>query len=252
MKALLHAAFFLLLTVQVLGGESPEARFSEALLSYKSGQYSDAISLLESIAGDYYALYEVQYNLGNAYYKNGDIGKSVLAFQRALRLKPNDVDATHNLNVVLARTRDRVEPMPLIFFVQWWNDIKSSRLPDDFLLWSIVLLWLTAAAAFVFLGFRSTTVRRVALLAGILCAILFTGAFSLYNERLSDFNQRNLAVVMTAQLSVKSAPDESGIESFIIHEGLTVEILDSSDDQHYIRLADGKQGWIASALVERI
>ncbi|MCZ7555199.1 MAG: tetratricopeptide repeat protein [Bacteroidia bacterium] len=252
MKLLLRAGVFLLLTMHAWSSSGPAVRFAEALQSYKSGQYSEAISLLESLARDGHAGYEVQYNLGNAYYKNGDIGKSVLAFQRALRLRPTDEDATHNLNVVLARTRDRVEPMPLLFFVQWWNDLKMSRLPDDFLLWSVIFLWLTAAAAFVFFGFRSTFVRRLALVGGVLIALCFAASFSLYSERLADFHQRNFAVVMAAQLSVKSAPDESGIESFIIHEGLTVEILERRDEQLLIRLADGKQGWIPSSQIERI
>lgn len=252
MKTVVNILLLLLLPALLVAAQTPAQRFTEALASYKGGQYAHAIEILEKLAADGYDGYEVQYNLGNACYKNGDIGKSVLAFERALRLRPNDPDATHNVNVVRARTRDRVEPMPLIFFVQWWNDVKSSRLPDEFFTWSIAFLWLTVIAAFVFFGFRARGMRRIALVAGILFAVFFAVSLSLYNARLTELRQHRFAVVMAPQVSVKSAPDESGIETFVVHEGLTVEILGSRNGLLRIRLADGKSGWVTTGAVERI
>ena len=227
-------------------------RFGQALQSYSAAQYADAIEIFEALAEEGYNSYELQYNLGNAWFKHGNIGRSILAFERALRFRPNDADAQHNLNVVRARTRDRVEPVPLLFFVQWWNELRSSYLPDDFFILSVIFLWMVAIAAFIFFGFRSRLIRRVALTTATIAALLCTVSFILYQQRLSEYEEHRFAVVMSAQLTVMSAADETAIESFVVHEGLTVEILDRDDQMLHIRLADGKTGWVPAHTIERI
>jgi len=242
---------FLSIIPRVDAGDLRE-RYDEALGKYREARYLEAITLFESICSEGHTSFELYYNLGNAYYKNGDLGKGILNFERALRLEPRNPDAMHNLNVVRARTRDRVEPMPLIFFVRWWNDLKQSYKPTVFLIWSTVLFWCLAIAVFVFFGFKARITRRLALLSGIVFAVAFTISFLLYQFRITDLNEHRFAVVMESEVPVLSAPDESAIESFVIHEGLTVEVLDSDGTLMNIRLADGKSGWVPASAVERI
>lgn len=40
------------------------------------------------------------YNLGNAYYRTGKIAASILNYERALKLDPNNKDAKYNLELV--------------------------------------------------------------------------------------------------------------------------------------------------------
>ncbi len=243
---------FILILPAMAGSITPARRFAEALQSYKAGQYASAIEAFEALRSEGYDGFDILYNLGNVYYKNGDVGKSIVSFERALRFDPRNPDALHNLNVVRARTRDRIEPMPLIFFVRWWNELKVSRLPGDFFIMSVLLLWLVAGAAFVFFGFRTRMVRRIALVAGILLATMFAISATLYHSRSLELEERRTAVVMQTQVTVKSAPNKSGIDSFVIHEGLTVEIIGSKQGLLKIRLADGKSGWVQPQSLERI
>lgn len=229
-----------------------EELFRQGIAAYKAGSYEASVGLFDSVRAAGKDGFILQYNLGCAHYKNGDIGKSILAFERALRFDPGNVDAMHNLNVVRARTRDRIEPIPLIFVVQWWNDVKDAHLPSTFFLWSALFLSLLAASAFVFLGFRGTMLRRSALATGFLAALLFIAALGLYRERVRELEQQRFAVVMQAIVTARSTADASAVDSFTMHEGLTVEILRESNGQYLVRLADGKQGWVPSGTVERI
>ena len=52
---------------------------------------------------------------------------------------------------------------------------------------------------------------------------------------------------------VKSTPDESGTDLFVLHEGTRVEIIDNSmKEWKEIRLADGKIGWMPAKAMEVI
>lgn len=251
-KALL---FILTLTLSLSAStvaQQPQQRFHEATEAYVSANYQEAIRILLTLERDGFAGFEVYFNLGNAYYKNGNLGASMLYFEKALLKDPGNEDVLHNIRVVRARTRDRVEPIPLLFFVRWWNDIKNGYLPGTFFTWSVIMLWLFAGSLFVFFAFRRVLLRRAALAASLLTGALFLSSVTLYSARLEQLSAHRTAVIMPDEVTVRSTPDASGVESFIVHEGLKVEILESRDDMYHIRLADGKNGWIPRASAERI
>ena len=84
--------------------------------------------------------------------------------------------------------------------------------------------------------------------------VLIIGAFSLamsiqQSKRITD---RNTCIVFMQTATVKSSPDESGTDLFVIHEGLKLEISDTLSDWIEIRLPDGNVGWIPSGAVEII
>ena len=230
----------------------PAEQFREAAQAYRNTEYAAAIRALQDLVAQGYATFPVYYNLGNACYKNGDLGGSMLYYEKALLLDPGNEDVLHNIRVVRARTRDRVEPIPLLFFVRWWNDLKQGHLPGTFFVWSLVLAWMLAAALFVFFGFRGVGLRRVALTSVILTSLLFAGTVTLYSSRLEQIDAHRSAIVMDDEAMVRSTPDATGVESFTVHEGLKVEILESRESYYRIRLADGKNGWIPRSAVERI
>ena len=59
-------------------------------------------------------------------------------------------------------------------------------------------------------------------------------------------------VIVDQVVTVKSSPDPQSTDSFIIHEGLKVNLEDNLDNWVKIRLADGKVGWIKNSFVKRI
>ena len=58
---------------------------------------------------------------------------------------------------------------------------------------------------------------------------------------------------MSSSVVVKSTPNESGTDLFVLHEGTRVEIIDDSmKEWKEIRLADGKVGWMPAEAMEVI
>ncbi|MDL2230631.1 tetratricopeptide repeat protein, partial [Alistipes sp. OttesenSCG-928-L06] len=63
------------------------------------------------------------YNMGNAYYKDNQIGKAILYYNKALRLDPGNDDIKHNLTVANTYVRDRIESVPEFFLKTWARDV---------------------------------------------------------------------------------------------------------------------------------
>ncbi|MFZ1730643.1 MAG: tetratricopeptide repeat protein [Bacteroidota bacterium] len=239
-------------SISLAQASAPAARYQEAIEHYKSADYRSAIQVFQELVDEGYVSYDLYYNLGNAAYKNGDLGTSVLSYERALTVKPGSEEVKHNLNVVRARLRDRVESIPLLFFVRWWNNLKNDHQPTIFFIWSLGFFFLLAAAVFVFFGYRHVLLRRFALAAGIVFFSGFAAALALSLQRTEELNAHRSAIVMLPEVSVRSTPDDTGVESFIIHEGLKVDILGSKNTRYRIRLEDGKNGWVEKSVLTRI
>ena len=58
--------------------------------------------------------------------------------------------------------------------------------------------------------------------------------------------------MLSGSVSVKSSPDESGTEVFVIHEGTKVSIISTLAEWSEVRLADGNIGWLQTSTIEKI
>lgn len=86
-----------------------------------------------------------------------------------------------------------------------------------------------------------------------ICMLFFmvcSGIFAMKQN--SRIENREYAIVMRPSVTVKGAPDNSGTELFVVHEGLKVALVGSLGEWYNIRLADGNEGWIAKADIEKI
>lgn len=254
MKHILPVILLLLFLVPRMYADESDVNelYRQAVEHYRLAEYPYAITLFRDLFEQGYVSFDLFYNLGNAYYKNGDLGKSILFYERALILHPGHEDVLHNLNVVRARLADSIEPIPLIFFVQWWNDFKQAHRPETFFYWSVLFFTFLAAAVFVFFAFRRVVLRRSALVFGIVSLSLFVGSLILYLARTEELHARRNAIIMSTEVTVRSSPDATAVTSFVVHEGLKVTILEERDGYNRIRLDDGKTGWVDQSVTERI
>lgn len=248
LKTVLIATFLLQVCALMCRTISPD----EAATFYSEGKFRQAVEAYESILKDGIRNSDIHFNLGNAYFKAGEYGLAMLNYERAYVLRPGDEDIRHNIQVVAARLKDRVEAIPLLAIVEWWNTVKREHDLETIFLWSVIWLWLCAIAAYFFFASRSILLRRVALMAGVLLFAVFTSTVFLLMDKQEDLQARRYAIVLAKAVTARSTPDAAGVDAFTIHEGLKVEILENSGDACHIRLADGKEGWIDCAAVERI
>jgi len=219
---------------------------------YQEGDYKAAVAAYSKILDAGYESWEVYYNLGNAYYKEGNIGRAILNYERAKRFAPKNEDIAHNLEIANLAVVDRIQEIPPFFLFAW----ISSFAHVFSLNWlgGIVLTLYLSLTVFIILWLFAKTARlkKVSLLAisiSGLFLMFFTGIFS---YRIIENETRTEAVVLADKVDVKSAPDANGTNVFTLHEGVKLEIRDSALDWVQIRLADGKVGWLRDEAIAKI
>lgn len=220
--------------------------------AYMNNDYKTAIEAYESLLRQGEAA-EIYYNLGNSYYKEKELGRAILNYERALLLKPGDSDARTNLDIARSKTIDKVNPTPEIFFVTWFRALINTLSVNAWAVWGIVL-FVCALAGIACYAFLSQTLHRKlgfisALASFALCVLCNVFAWTQANK----LDNRDSAIVLSPSVVVRSTPSENGTSLFVIHEGRKVLIKDNSmKDWKEIELEDGNVGWIPINAIELI
>lgn len=230
-----------------------DSLWTAGVQAYTDGKFSDASAAWTSIEESGQKSAKLYYNLGNAWFKQGNYPKAILNYERALRLDPSYSDARYNLEFTSNFVQDKIEPVPEFI-------LKSVARKVCYVMgsnaWAVIFLVLLAAAlvmGLLFLLGSSVGKRRAGFYCGIVLLLLSAGALSFSVWQKSDSVKTDTAIVMSPVSSVKSSPSSgSSKDLFVIHEGTKVTILDEVGSWKNIALADGRQGWITSNELEVI
>ena len=230
-----------------------DSLWTAGVQAYTDGKFSDASAAWTSIEESGQKSAKLYYNLGNAWFKQGNYPKAILNYERALRLDPSYSDARYNLEFTSNFVQDKIEPVPEFI-------LKSVARKVCYVMgsnaWAVIFLVLLAAAlvmGLLFLLGSSVGKRRAGFYCGIVLLLLSAGALSFSIWQKSDSVKTDTAIVMSPVSSVKSSPSSgSSKDLFVIHEGTKVTILDEVGSWKNIALADGRQGWIPASDIEII
>lgn len=222
--------------------QSATQLFEAANTAYKNKNYDLSIEAYNKLIEQGYKTSEVYYNLGNAYYKKEQIGLAVLNFEKAHKLAPSDEDIRYNLKLANLKTVDRLSAVPQLSVVEKWDHFISSQSAQAWAITSIAFVWLALIGFAIYLF--SPGWRRTGFYTGLVLLIfaLFFGSLS-YAQTHSEYGA-DQAILTATNAYIKSAPDTSGTDLFMVHEGIKMNILDKVGDWSKVRLADGKVGWI--------
>ena len=219
---------------------------------YTTEDYQQAISLYEQILSSGKESAKLYFNLGNAYYKAGNMNNALLNFERAKLLSPNDENIDFNIRMANQFVVTSIEPLPLPFFMRWRTSVINMYSSDT---WSYIsisafVLFLILIGLFIFS--RVVTIRRISFLFGIFVLILSGFTYSFAAKQKKEIDQRSGAIVFCPRVTVKSAPTATSTDLFLIYEGLKVEITDSIGTWKEIKLADGNEGWLPDSCIVKI
>lgn len=223
--------------------EERQRLFAEGNRLYEQNRFEEAIQSYEGLLAGGANHPDVHYNLGNAYFKSGHLGKAIVHFEKALRLQPGDRDIAENLAFARARCTDKVEESNPPFWMSGLLGVHrafSSRQK----VWAILLLWLAANAFFAWGCIRSRdTIRRITGW-GLSLSLIFLACFTLsaFVQYRQDGKQEAIVVVESSQLY--SGPAETNSVLTVIHEGFKVEIRQQTAGWSQVVLPNGWNGWI--------
>jgi tetratricopeptide (TPR) repeat protein len=250
--SILILVIILALSQQVYSQEAKGEKFKQGADYFSAGNYDKALEVWNELYKTGYRSAELEYNIGNAYFKMNNIPGAILFYERASLLKPAEEDINYNLQIARTLVLDRFEEIPELFFVRWYNFtalvLSSNR-------WArISLVSFILSLIFLSIYFYSSKYRLKVLgfwLALILLIVsLASLAFTLRNKKLVYDSQK--AVIFSPVVNGKSSPDSSGTDLFLLHEGTKVSVEDEVGEWFEIRLSYGNKGWIPANSLEII
>lgn len=233
----LFCSFFFILAGAAMAAPDYTRTFAEAARAYDENRLPDAIAGWESLVQDGQALPEVLFNLGNSYYRNGNIGKAIRAYRHAQTLSPRDPDIRANLGFA-AQSAGISLPVrsPLTALLldaslhEWW--VFGSAC-----FW---LLSLSLGGWILWPQFRFVT--RPATTAFFLLLLVALAGWTAHH-RLQRIPE---CVVMVNNQKVLSGPLETATPILAIPEGSIVRKLDARGTWIEIQ-EDTTRGWLPAA-----
>jgi len=234
------------------GPIDPTERFQAGNLLYQGCDFAGAAAAYTEILDDGLESGDLYYNLGNAYFKLGRLGPSILAYERARRALPRDENVAANLQLARSLTADQITPLPGFWLTRAWT-AWVDLLPRQTLI-ALVTLGYLLVMSLVVLGVMRGGMGRswVGRAAGALAALTALLAINLA-VREFGLGRAEYGVILAGETPVQSAPaDDPALQLFSIHEGTRVRIDRRSDGWFEVVLEDGKVGWLRSETLEVI
>lgn len=205
---------------------------------YNQKQYQQAADIYERIASQGFENTYLYYNLGNAYYRLGNMGKAIMNYQRARNLAPRFEDIDANLRYAIAETEDKLSdpPPPFVKNIIFWMDNFSRLEYAQGILAINLLFWLTAAVSVIKRTNALGIVKKTLLFLLVLATISAGAKFY------ADTTHQS-GVVLDNRIDIKSGQGADNVTLFQLHAGAIINITETHGDWYKIEISEEKKGW---------
>lgn len=213
------------------------ARFEQANSAYENSQFEQAIVHYEDLLQKGLNNGHLYYNLGNAYYRTGALGKAIGNYLQALQTLPRDEDLRANLTYLRQKTSDQKE----VTNKSWRELFLEGTAGFTLTEWA----GLTLVANLLFWGILTSRIffsREIIYWAlGISGIVLIFTATALCTK---GFLATQQGVIINKKVEVLSAPLQQAKLLFELHEGSEVEVIEFANEWVNIQFDVNKRGWL--------
>jgi len=238
-------------SAQDLSG-TQEEMLQKAAVLYTNRHYTAAATIYEKVAATYGTSDKLYYNLGNAYYKSKDLPSAILNYERALKLNPGDRDTRFNLEMSQARIIDKIDPIGTFMLTRWYRSLENSFNSNTWGYISILFFLILMTSLFLYFFTRVTLLKKISFFGGILAFCISALSLVYAGEQHENIINPDQAILFTPSVTIKSSPDKSGTDIFVLHEGSKVTVLSTLGAWSEIELLDGNIGWLETKHIRTI
>jgi tetratricopeptide (TPR) repeat protein len=232
--------------------DSSGDKFRKGSEFYSAGDYEKALEQWDELYKTGYRSVNLNFNIGNAYFKLNNTPGAILFYERALLMKPADEDINYNLQIARTLVVDRFEEIPKLFFVRWFDFISLVVSSNNWARISIVAFVLCLLFLSVYFYTSAYRLKVLGFWFAILLFIVSLASFSFTFRNKSLVYDSRTGIIFSPLVNGKSSPDDSGTDLFVLHEGTKVTIEDEVGQWFEIRLSDGNKGWVPANSLEII
>ena len=246
------AGLFLALTVLSPRVEADAATVNAANELYASGHYAEAIQLYEGQVTRGVQDSVLFFNLGNAYFQQGDVGRAVLNLERAAQLNPRDADVATNLALVREQTtelfaEDAVGPLAVLADATGWMTENETAVV-------VLAFWFLLGLLILARGqVKSGKVRKAVQIGAVLAlALLLISGASLASRAFLEQTQPS-GVVVSPTVAVSDGPGAEFVTEFTLNGGTSVNFTETQGE--WVRLAAPEgagENWLPMESIESL
>jgi len=186
---------------------------------------------------------KLYYNIANAYFRKGELGRAILNYRRSARLIPADSNLRENLDYARSLRLDKIEvesEKRLLETLFFWHYTWPTKVRFLLFVLFFALVWLLLIIAR--LAPRSPGLRVGMVLCIILCSAMLVSA-TVSSARTALVKE---GVITAEEVVARKGDGESYQPSFTdpLHEGTEYTVRDQRGGWSRIRLLDGRECWI--------
>lgn len=242
----------ILFLINLSANASSKDDFTSACTLYGEKHYKEALNTFLQISQRNEVSPALFKNIGNCYFKLNEYHLAILFYEKGLKLEPNNEDLRYNLSLANTKIIDKIDALPKLFIVNWWDSIVELQNEKSWTIFSLLLfaIFLLFVGLFVvhsnskfrkFYFFSAVTTLTLGILVGFI-------SFSSYQKQI-NFTE---AIIISPSIDIKSSPDYNSKTIFILHQGTKVELKDKINDWYEIKIANGNLGWAKKSDFEKI
>ncbi len=214
----------------------PESTFDSANRLYEQGKFAEAASGYAQIIQSGQGSAPLYFNLGNAFFKAGQIGRAILAYRHANAIAARDPEVLANLR--FARNQVQGPTFTRGPVARWLQKMTLNE-------------WTIASAAAVWVWFLllilpqwrpplRPALHGWTITAGIV-AVLFCACFGV---RMYQAQFQPTAVIVSSEAPLHQAPFAESPCPTSLHDGAEVLVLDRNNDWLQVSTDPRRIGWI--------
>ncbi|MFC2097139.1 tetratricopeptide repeat protein [Bacteroidota bacterium] len=235
---------FIIFSPLISLADEHDALVREANDLYSRGEYQEAGLLYDSVINLGFESGELYYNLGNSYFKQNKITDAIINFERALLLTPEDKDIKYNLSLANNLVLDNIDELPVLFINTWLQNLINMFSSIIWSIFSVTSFIILIILGLIYFFSARRILKKISFLTAIFCLFLSISTFIFASVQNNKITKRETAIIYSPSVTMKSSPDESGTDLFLLHEGTKIQVIDSLGDWREIKLSDGNKAWL--------
>lgn len=211
-----------------------------AKTAYDNGDYTKSIKFYEGILSTAVTSSALHHNLGNAYYKTGDIGNAILNYEKALLLNPNNEDALFNLKLA---EKQKVDQFDIIPKVTWKSLLIKLNLLVPYSYLTVISLILVFLGAVLFYYSKKQQLQNRKNLSFLIIGVALLFSFISIQQQQAVTSSKN-GIITNDEANLFNEPNENGTLLFSLHAGTKLEVLKHDQNWINVRTPSNEKGWI--------
>lgn len=214
------------------------AEINQANQLYNQNQFREAAEMYERVITGGVKNGHLYFNLGNTYFRMGNLPSAILNYAKAQTLLPRDEDIEANLEYAIRQTVDQLDGRKshAIESILFW--IQDLNLNEHLLalFWINLIFWIALAFRLHYQTSTTQSARNI-LLTFLLLALISTGF------RWNQETDQSTGVILPQQIDVYSGWNTTTVVLFQLHQGTLVSISQEKENWYEIELPGEKKGW---------